>query len=152
LEIREDDLTGPEIAALLQAHLTLMRSTSPEESAHALDIEGLRQPNITFWSVWDDGQLLGCGALKELDPMHGEIKSMHTTAACRGRGIAGKLLRHILDVAMSRGYRRVSLETGSTDHFLPARNLYAKHGFVTTGPFAGYGPDPHSAFMTLQLP
>lgn len=151
MEIREDDLTGPEIAALLESHLTLMRSISPEESVHALDLDKLRQPDITFWSVWDSRQLLGCGALKELDPRHGEIKSMHTSAASRGHGVADLLLRYIMGVASSRGYERLSLETGSTDHFLPARNLYAKYGFTPTGPFGGYQPDPHSAFMTLEI-
>lgn len=148
MDIREDDLTGPEIAKLLEAHLDLMRSISPEESVHALDLDKLRQPDITFWTVWDGNSLLGCGALKELDPTHGEIKSMHTSAASRGRGVADLLLRHILGVADSRGYERLSLETGSTDHFLPARGLYAKYGFVATGPFGAYRPDPHSAFMT----
>lgn len=151
MDIREDDLSGPEIAALLQSHLDLMRSISPAESVHALDLEKLRRPDITFWCVWDGNILLGCGALKELAPDHGEIKSMHTGTASRGRGIGDRLLRHILEVARSRGYSRLSLETGSTEHFRPARSLYAKYGFVGTGPFGSYRPDPHSAFMTLEI-
>lgn len=149
--IRKDDLRGPEIAALLEAHLDLMRSISPPESVHALDLEALRLPDITFWTVWDGQSLLGCGALKELDPSHGEVKSMHTAAAARGKGVARRLVEHILAEARARGYRRLSLETGSTEDFAPARGLYARFGFTTCEPFADYGLDPFSAFMTLEL-
>lgn len=149
--IREDDLSGPEIAALLEAHLDLMRAVSPPESVHALDLEALRAPAVTFWTVWDGAVLLGCGALKELDPAQGEIKSMHTAAAARGRGVARRLLEHILEAARRRGYRRLSLETGSTEDFAAARGLYSGFGFTYCGPFADYRPDPFSAFMTLEL-
>ncbi len=149
--IREDDLRGPEIKALLEAHLDLMRSISPPEGVHALDLEALRAPEITFWTVWDGAVLLGCGALKELDSTHGEIKSMHTAAAARGRGVARRLVQHILAEARRRGYRRLSLETGATDDFAAARGLYSAFGFEVCGPFADYPLHPFSAFMTLEL-
>jgi len=149
--IRKDDLRGPEIAALLEAHLDLMRSISPPESVHALDLAALRAPEVTFWTVWDGSTLLGCGALKELDPAHGEVKSMHTAAAARGKGVARRMVEHILAEARARGYRRLSLETGSTEDFAPARGLYAGFGFTFCGPFADYALDPFSAFMTLEL-
>src|SRR5689334_11137586 len=109
-----DDLTGPEVIGLLEDHVAEMLANSPEESMHALDVEALRKPELTFWSVWEDGALAGCGALKELDPTHGEIKSMRTTAAFRGRGVASQVLRHIIDAGRARGYERLSLETGSS--------------------------------------
>ncbi|WP_193369544.1 GNAT family N-acetyltransferase [Pelagibius marinus] len=149
--IREDDLSGPEILALLEAHLDLMRSISPPESVHALDLDGLRSPDVTFWTLWDGPALLGCGALKQLDPTHGEIKSMHTAAAARGRGVARRMVEHILEEARARGYRRLSLETGATEDFAPARGLYSRFGFATCRPFADYVLDPFSAFMTLEL-
>lgn len=149
--IRNDDLRGPEIAALLEAHLQLMRDTSPPESVHALDLEALRAPEITFWTVWEGPTLLGCGALKELDPAHAEIKSMHTAAAARGRGVARAMLSHIVEEARRRGFRRLSLETGSPEAFAPARALYAGFGFSPCGPFGDYVLDPFSVFMTLEL-
>lgn len=151
MQIKIDDLSGPEIAALLQAHLKLMRETSPLESVHALGLDGLRAPEVTFWTLWDSASLLGCGALKELAPDHGEIKSMHTAAAARERGVARALLAHILAEARARGYRRLSLETGSMEAFAPARALYAGFGFGDCPPFGDYRPDPYSAFMTLEL-
>ena len=151
MEIREDDLRGPEIAALLGAHLDHMAAQSPPESRHTLDLDALRTPDISFWTVWDGDELLGCGALKQLDPAHGEIKSMHTAERHRGRGVAAGMVAHIIAEARRRGYRRLSLETGSMDAFAPARTLYARHGFVPCAPFAGYGPDPNSVFMTLEL-
>jgi putative acetyltransferase len=149
--IRQDDLRGPEIAELLRVHLASARKHSPPESVHALDFEALRAPEITFWTLWDGPDLLGCGALKELDPSHGEIKSMHTAEACRRRGVAARILAHIIGEARSRGYRRLSLETGSPAAFAPARALYARFGFVICGPFANYREDPYSVFMTLDL-
>jgi putative acetyltransferase len=151
VQIRVDDLRGPEIARLLQTHLENSRKWSPPESVHALDLEALRAPQITFWTAWDGPDLLGCGALKELDPFHGEIKSMHTAQAHRRRGVAGAILAHIVNEARSRSYRRLSLETGSMDAYAPARALYASFGFVSTGPFASYILDPNSSFMTLDL-
>jgi putative acetyltransferase len=151
MKIRTDDLRGSEIAELLQAHLDYCRSSSPPESTHALDSDALRSPEITFWTGWDGDHLLGCGALKELDRFHGEIKSMHTAVAYRGRGIALGLLKHIVEEARLRSYRRLSLETGSMDAFAPARALYSRFGFVMCGPFGDYVLDPNSVFMTFEL-
>ncbi len=151
LTIREDDLQGPEIIALLEQHLALMFSVSPPESVHALDLEGLRGQDVTVWTAWRRGRLLGCGALKELEPGHGEIKSMHTAAAFRGQGVGAAILLHLLDEARGRGYRRVSLETGSMPTFASARSLYRRHGFSTCPPFGDYADDPNSVFMTRLL-
>jgi len=151
VEIRVDDLRGPEIAALLEEHLAHLRKLSPPCSAHALDLERLRKPEITFWSVWEGAELVGCGALKELDPRHGEIKSMRTVAAHLRKGIASRVVRHVLEEAKRRGYRRLSLETGSTEPFAPAHNLYSSFGFKTCGPFADYQEDPFSLFMTKEI-
>lgn len=151
LLIRKDDLDGPEIAALLRAHLDHAARHSPPESIHALDLERLRAPEITFWSAWSDGALAGCGALKELSPEHGEIKSMHTALAHRGRGVASRLLAHLLEQARQRGYRRVSLETGTMAGFAAARALYERFGFRACAPFAQYRADPNSVCMTLDL-
>lgn len=150
--IRLDDLHGPEIAAFLEEHLDDMRAATPSpESRHALDLDRLRKPEITFWTVWDRDLLVGCGALKELAPTHGEIKSMRTAAAYWGRGVASALVSHICEEAARRGYRRLSLETGSSEFFAPARALYAKFGFVVCEPFGDYKPDPNSYFMTKAL-
>ncbi|MDA4844080.1 GNAT family N-acetyltransferase [Hoeflea poritis] len=151
MDIRIDDLRGPEIATLLQVHLDTMAGLSPPESAHALDLESLRAPDVTFWTVWDAGELLGCGGMKEIDSDHGEIKSMHTAEASRGRGVAAMLVETMLAEAKRRGYRRVSLETGSMDAFAPARKLYARYGFSLCPPFADYVLDPNSVFMTLEI-
>jgi putative acetyltransferase len=151
LEIRIDDLTGSEIKELLREHLANMAENSPPESIHALNIEQLRQPDITFWSAWSEDGLLGCGALKQLDPQHGEIKSMRTVSRHRGKGVGARLLSHILEEARRRNYKRISLETGSMMAFAPAHHLYAKFGFVECGPFADYGEDPNSIFMTKEL-
>ena len=151
MDIKVDDLTGSEIAELLREHLQNMAQHSPPESIHALDLEALRTPEITFWSVWSKTELLGCGALKELNPQHGEIKSMRTIALHRGKGVAATLLKHILAAAKNRKYQRVSLETGSMDAFVPARNLYERFGFKKCGPFAYYVEDPYSVYMTKEL-
>ena len=151
MDIRIDDLTGTEIAELVREHLENMAENSPPESRHALTLEQLRQPDITFWSVWSGTELLGCGALKELDPQHGEVKSMRTAWNHRRKGVAAKLLEHILKEAKRRNYKRVSLETGSMDAFIPAQNLYAKFAFKKCGPFADYIEDPNSVFMTREL-
>ncbi len=151
MEIIVDDLKGLEIQSLLQEHLDSMKLYSPPESIHALDLEALRKPEITFWTVWENGELLGCGALKELDAQHGEIKSMRTSARHRRQGVAKTLLTHILEEARRRGYRRLSLETGSHEAFAPARSLYATLGFTYCAPFADYVLDPHSLYMTMEL-
>jgi putative acetyltransferase len=153
IDVREDDLTGTEVVALLEQHLDDMHSHTPAESVHALDVERLRDPDsgITFWSAWTDDRLAGCGALKELDPEHAEIKSMRTADDVRGRGVAGALLTHLIGEARRRGYRRLSLETGSNPPFAAARRLYERHGFVYGEPFGDYELDPWSVFMSLDL-
>ena len=124
---------------------------SPPESVHPLDLEALRKPEITFWSAWQDAELMGCGAIKELDSRHGEIKSMRTVSSQLRKGVAATLLRHILDEAQRRAYGRLSLETGSTGPFAPARSLYARFGFKPCAPFADYIEDPFSVFMTREI-
>jgi putative acetyltransferase len=151
MDIRLDDLSGPEVQALLEEHLRNMRSISPPESVHALDLTALRQPGVTFWSVWSGPVLVGCGALKELGPLHGEVKSMRTASGHRRQGVAQAMLRHILGVAAARGYRRLSLETGAQPAFEPARRLYERFGFQYCPPFEGYTEDPNSVFMTKEL-
>lgn len=151
MEIRVDDLAGPEIQALLREHLCDMHRTSPPESVHALDIAGLLQPEITVWTAWAGGALLGCGALKELDTTHGEIKSMRTASAHRREGVARGMLEHIIAEARRRSYARLSLETGSMGVFEPARRLYESFGFVYCSPFDAYTEDPNSVFLTRSL-
>ena len=155
--IKIDDLRGPEIAQLLQAHLDGMRAISPEASVHALDLEALRRPEITFWSIWDNSregegdQLCGCGAIKQLNAEHAELKSMRTAAAHLRKGVAAQLLTHIITAAGQRGLRRLSLETGSTPDFEPAHKLYEQFGFERCGPIEGYVADSFSVFMTKVL-
>lgn len=151
MKIERDDLARAEVHALLEEHLRSMHALSPPESVHALDLETLRGPDIAFWSAWDGAILLGCGALKALDATHGEIKSMRTPDALRRRGAGRALLAHIVAEAGARGYRRLSLETGSADAFLPARRLYERFGFLYCGPFGEYVADPYSVFMTMRL-
>ncbi|WAC64402.1 GNAT family N-acetyltransferase [Pseudoxanthomonas sp. SL93] len=151
MEIRADTLHHPAVIALLQEHLDWMHRTSPPESVHALDLDGLRQPGIRFWSLWDGDALAGCGALRHIDDAHGEIKSMRTAQAYLRQGVASRMLGHLVDEAIRRGYRRVSLETGSMDYFAPARAMYARAGFVACTPFADYVDDPNSVFMTRAL-
>jgi len=151
MKIEIDDLSRPAIHELLEEHLRNMHELGPPESVHALDIEKLRRPEITFWSAWDGQALLGCGALLELDSRHGEVKSMRTPAARRRTGAGRALLMHIIEVARSRGYERLSLETGSVAAFTPAHRLYESAGFTRTGPFGAYAEDPNSIFMTLAL-
>jgi putative acetyltransferase len=151
MRIELDDLSRPEIHALLNEHLRNMYALSPPESVHALDLDRLRSPEITFWTAWDGARLIGCGALKELDALHGEIKSMRTPEALRRRGAGRAILNHIIAVARSRGYQRLSLETGSMEAFRPAQKLYESAGFSFCAPFGAYREDPNSAFMTLHL-
>jgi putative acetyltransferase len=128
-----------------------MRAVSPPESRHALDLEGLRKPDITFWTAWNGEQLVGCCALKALDESHGEVKSMRVAGAARGKGIGAALVAHIIAEAKARNYRRLSLETGAMAFFGPARRLYIRSGFEPCGPFGSYKPDPNSVFMTLTI-
>ena len=156
ISIDRDDPARADVHQLLSEHLADMFATSPAESVHALDHSALSAPSITFWTARQDGKLLGCGALKLLDPPggaspHGEIKSMRTASDARGHGVATLVLRHILDDARARGLVRVCLETGTEDYFAPARRLYTRHGFTECPPFADYVPDPNSVFMELRL-
>ncbi|MEU1666556.1 GNAT family N-acetyltransferase [Streptomyces sparsogenes] len=151
MKIETDDLSGPGIAEFLDEHVQQMRSLSPPESKHALDLDALREPGITFWVVRDGDVLVGCGALKKLDAGHAELKSMRTKAARKRSGVASLLLEHIITEAERMGFTRLSLETGSAEFFLPARRLYEKFGFVPCEPFADYRPDPNSTFMTRKL-
>ncbi|WP_344096442.1 GNAT family N-acetyltransferase [Microbacterium deminutum] len=151
IEIRVDDLSGDATRALITAHLHGMHDSSPPESVHALDLDGLRHPAVTFWSAWIDGRLAGIGALKRLDAERGELKSMRVDDRFRGTGVGRALLRHIIDVARERGMASLWLETGSTDEFLPAQRLYESEGFVQCGPFEDYVLDPYSIFLTRAL-
>jgi putative acetyltransferase len=151
MQIRLGGLETPEVAALLAEHVEDMRRYSPPESVHTLDLDRLRTPDLTFWSLWDREQVLGCAALRELDATHGELKSMRTAPSYRRRGVAATLLDHVVAEAGRRGYARLSLETGSTEEFAPARTMYAAHGFTACGPFGPYVADEFSVFMTLDL-
>ncbi|HSE11113.1 MAG TPA: GNAT family N-acetyltransferase [Rudaea sp.] len=151
MEIRLDDLSGAQIRALLQEHLRNMHELSPPESVHAMDVAKPRQPDVTFWTVWSGGELLGCGALRELTPKHGEVKSMRTALAHRRRGAGRAMLMHIVEEARRRCYERLSLETGSMQAFEPAHKLYETFGFSFCPPFGDYVDDPHSVFMTKEL-
>jgi putative acetyltransferase len=151
MKIGVDDLSGPEIRALLREHVDEMRSISPPESVHALDLAGLLKPEITFWSVHDTDGLVGCGALKELDAVTAELKSMRTARSATRRGVASTLLAHIVEQARRRRYERLYLETGAEDFFAPARTLYGKFGFEPCAPFADYTNDPNSVYLTKVL-
>ncbi len=151
MRIEIDDLTRPAVHALLREHLQSMFELSPPESVHALDVEKLRSPGITFWSAWEGAELSGCGALKELDPSQGEVKSMRTANAHRRKGVARALLERIIEEARARSYESLWLETGSAGAFEPARRLYLSFGFTDCPPFGQYVLDPHSVFMTRRL-
>ena len=150
-DIRQDDLSGPEIQALLREHLAGMQADTPPESVHALPLEALRHPDITLWSVWREGALCGCGALKKLNAHHGELKSMRTHRDFLRQGVSQALLTHILAHARRIGLQRLSLETGTHASFAPAHALYRRNGFEDCGPFGAYRPDPHSLFMTRRV-
>ena len=151
MRIQPDDLTGPEIAALLQEHLNDMNVVSPPESKHALDLTGLKASDISFWTIWQQQQLAGCVALKQLNSTQGEIKSMRSATAFRGQGIGKLLLQYVVSEAKNRGYQQLYLETGAMDYFAPARALYSSFGFECCEPFAQYKADPNSVFMCKQL-
>lgn len=151
MEIKIDDLTGMEVISLIGEHLHGMSLHSPPESIHALGLKDLKKPGITFWTAWDGNQLMGCGALKELDPLHGELKSMRTASAYLRKGVAQAMLEYIMNEAKRRGYKKMSLETGSMEAFSPARKLYEKYGFSYCPPFGDYTEDPNSVFMSREL-
>jgi putative acetyltransferase len=151
MRIQPDDLTGPDIAALLQEHLNDMNAVSPPESKHALDLTALKASDISFWTLWQQQQLAGCVALKQLNSRQAEIKSMRSATAFRGQGIGKLLLQHVISEAKIRGYQQLYLETGAMDYFAPARSLYRSFGFELCGPFAQYKEDPNSVFMCKPL-
>ena len=151
LEIRLDDLSGEPTRNLIARHLTGMRATSPPESVHALDIDGLKVPDVTFWSVWIENEIAGCGALKQLDQKRGELKSMRVADKFLGRGVGRAILNHLINEARSRGMETLWLETGGAEAFTPALRLYESAGFKRCGPFNGYVEDPFSVFMTRTI-
>jgi len=151
MRIVPGDFGDPRVVELLRIHLTNARAQTAPGSAHALDLAGLQSPDISFWTIWQDDALVGCGALKRLAAAHGEVKSMHTAQSVRRTGVGGAMLRHIIAVARAGGMSRLSLETGAWDYFAPARALYQRHGFVECGPFGDYVLDPNSVFMTRDL-
>lgn len=152
MKIAVDDLSGPEIAEFLTDHLRQMHEITPSEHAYALDLDALRRPDVTFWTARDeDGTVVGCAALKELEPGHGEVKSMRTRANRTRGGVASRLLEHVIAAARERACTRLSLETGTDDAFIPARKLYEKYGFTSCGPFGDYTASPHNTFLTRLL-
>ncbi|HTV85435.1 MAG TPA: GNAT family N-acetyltransferase [Dyella sp.] len=151
MRILPGDLTDPRIIALLNTHVTTARAATARGSAHALDVNALQAPDISFWASWDGEALLAVGALRRLAPDHGEIKSMHTAQAARRHGAGSAMLRHLIDTARANGLSRLSLETGAWDYFIPARAFYRRHGFVECPPFGDYSADPNSVFMSLDL-
>jgi len=151
MTIRPGGLDDPRVQALLEHHVRSARAETAVGSAHALDLGGLKSPDVDFWSAWEGDTLVGVGALKRLSHSHGEIKSMHTVETKRGLGVGTAMLRHLVDAARAMGMTRLSLETGSRPYFQPARSLYRKNGFVECPPFGDYAPDPNSVFMTLEL-
>ncbi|NLF52469.1 MAG: GNAT family N-acetyltransferase [Leptolinea sp.] len=151
MEVRIDDLTGPEVLALLEMHLRSMSETTPPESMHALGLEALRKPDVTFYTAWENGELRGCGALKAMGRLRGEIKSMRTDPRYLRKGVARSVLKTIIAEARRRGYHRLYLETGTQPFYEPARRLYCSLGFVACPPFEGYTEDPNSYFMTMKL-
>jgi putative acetyltransferase len=151
MDIRPGTLDDPQVLALLREHLDTLAPTAPAESRHALNLDGLRRPEVTFWCAWDGPALAGFAALRQLDPRHGEIKSMRTASTHLRQGVAARMLQHLIDEAAARGYARLSLETGSMAFFEPARQLYATFGFVPCAPFGDYRADPNSMFMTRPV-
>ncbi|MEO9324586.1 GNAT family N-acetyltransferase [Nocardioides sp. C4-1] len=155
MHIEPGDLHDPTVVAFLEAHVAQLRAVTPPGSSHALDLDGLRRPDVSFWTAHDAGELVGCVALQTLTPTHGEghveLKSMRTAPHRTRSGIGTALVVHVLDAAGAAGARRISLETGSFEFFAPARRLYARHGFVECEPFADYRPDPESTFMTREV-
>ncbi|QFI38349.1 GNAT family N-acetyltransferase [Moritella marina ATCC 15381] len=151
MEIRIDDLTGKEVAQLLQEHHQDMLDHTPAESVHSLDISGLKAPDVTFWSAWIEGELAGCGAIKVIESGHAELKSMRTSSTHLRQGVAQRLLTYIITAAQQQGITKMSLETGTPDSFIPAQKLYRDFGFNECAPFADYCEDPYSLYMTKEL-
>ncbi|TYS68271.1 GNAT family N-acetyltransferase [Sutcliffiella horikoshii] len=151
MKIKIDDVTHPAVIAFVEEHMRNLNLLSPPESNHYLDLDALRKPDVTFWSVWDGEEVIGCGALKELDAMSGEVKSMRTSSSHLRKGIGGQILQSIIDKANERGYQNLYLETGSMEAFYPAQKLYKSYGFEFCEPFADYVEDPNCVFMRYKL-
>jgi putative acetyltransferase len=151
MRIVRDDLTDPDVVALIELHLRSAFENSPPGSVFALDLSGLRDPAVTLWTAWDGDDLLGMGALKELDTEHGELKSMRTAPAHLRKGVAAAMLDHLVAEGRARGYRLLSLETGNNPPFAPARAMYERAGFMPCGPFADYSDESFSRYYTLAL-
>lgn len=151
LLIRLDDLSGEQTRDLVARHLRGMHETSPPESVHAFDIDGLKEANVTFWSAWFGDEIAGCGALKDMGGRRGEIKSMRVADKFLGKGVGRDILNHLIAEARRRGMTSLWLETGSSPSFKPALGLYASRGFKRCGPFEGYTDDPFSIFMTREI-
>lgn len=151
MKIIDGGLEDPRVQALLAHHFHTARAATAPGSAHALDLAGLKSPDIHFWSAWEGDQVVGVAALKRLSDSHGEIKSMHTEQSHRRKGTGSAMLQHVIAMARQMGLRRLSLETGSWPYFQPARAFYKSHGFVECPAFGNYVPDPNSTFMTLEL-
>src|SRR5215469_5907979 len=151
MKITDGGLDDSRVQALLTHHFTTARAEKGRGSAHALDLSGLKSPDIQFFSAWDGDSVIAIGALKRLSTSHGEIKSMHTEQSNRRRGAGSMIVRHIIARAREMGFSRLSLETGSWPYFIPAREFYKRHGFIECPPFGSYVPDPNSVFLTLEL-
>ncbi|MEA3322500.1 MAG: GNAT family N-acetyltransferase [Bacillota bacterium] len=151
MKIKIDDVTHPTVIAFVEEHMRNLNLLSPPESNHYLDLEALRKPDVTFWSVWEGEEVIGCGALKELNAMSGEVKSMRTSSSHLRKGIGRQILQSIIDKAHERGYQNLYLETGSMEAFYPAQKLYKSFGFNYCQPFADYVEDPNCVFMRKIL-
>lgn len=151
MELREGGLDDPAVIALITHHQREARASTPQENAHAMGTDGLRHPDVSFWTMWEGETLLGIAALRQLSPGHGEIKSMRTAPAHLRRGVARALLTHLIALARTRGYARISLETGTAPMFAAANRLYEEAGFVDGPAFGGYPESPHNRFMTMAL-
>jgi len=151
MRIELDDVSRPEVVALVEYHLRSMHEISPPDSVFALDLSGLKHADVTFWTAWDGKELLGMGGLKQLDAEHGEIKSMRTAPTALRRGVARAMLDHIVHEALARGYRRLSLETGSNAPFAPAWGLYERAGFLPCAPFGNYSDTRFSRYFSIEL-
>ena len=147
----EGNFDNLEVNDLLKKHFIELRSVSPAGSTHVLDIDGLKDPSIKFWSLWENNKLIGCGALKFLEKDHGEFKSIRVADEFRKKGIGERIIKHLIDEAKKLEISKLSIETGAGEFFLPARNLFSKFGFKTCPPFAHYKKDPNSCYYTLDL-
>ena len=151
MKVIENNFDNAEVNHLLTKHFIELRSVSPDDSCHVLDIKGLKDSSIKFWSFWDNNQLIGCAALKFLDDEHGEFKSIRVEDNSRGKGVGEKIISHLIEVAKNEGIKRLSIETGAGDFFKSARKLFKKFGFKTCRPFADYKEDPNSCYFNLEI-